>query len=435
MQVSVEKSSPLQRKLTVQVPGEELQKKIDARLREIGKQVKIKGFRPGRIPFKVLQQRYGKSVEQEIVAQQVQSSLVEAIEQESLRPASNPTLEGRPDLQPGGDLEFIASIEVMPEVSEVDPSAIKIERPKAEVSDDDVDGMLETLRTQRQSWNELQAPAKKGQQVTIEYVAETEAGRVPEKGHQRISVVIGESGFDELEKAVSKTGPGEEVKADIQFPESYQDPQLAGQKASVDIKVVQVQEAVKPEVDEDFVKSFGIESGALDDLKVEIRNNLERELNQATTSYLKLQLVEQLLAMHPDLEVPAGMVRDEAANVQQQAASRMGVEADGKNLEPFMEVAAKRVKSGILLSEIARQNHILVDGARVRQAIETVAETYEQPQDVIRLYYSEQRLLSAVENSVLEEQVVDWALDKADVTDKAMSFNDVITAASRGGRA
>ena len=363
MQVSVEKSSALQRKLTVQVPGEELQKKIDARLREIGKQVKIKGFRPGRIPFKVLQQRYGKSVEQEIVAQQVQSSLVEAIEQESLRPASNPTLEGAPDMQPDGDLQFTASIEVMPEVDEVDPAAIKIERPDAEVSDEDVDNMLETLRTQRQSWNDSQEPGVDGQQVTIEYVAETEAGRVPEKGHQRISVVIGESGFDDLEKAVGTVAPGEETEAEIQFPESYQDPQLAGQKAKVNIKVVQVQEAIKPEVNEEFIQSFGIESGELDDLKVEIRNNLERELNQATTSYLKIQLVEQLLEMHPDLEVPQGMVRDEAANVQQQAASRMGVQADGENLEPFMQIAAKRVKSGILLSEIARQNHILVDGA------------------------------------------------------------------------
>jgi trigger factor len=435
MQVSVEKASPLQRKLTVQVPGEELRKKIDARLREIGKQAKIKGFRPGRIPFKVLQQRYGKSVEQEVMAQAVQSSLVEAIEQESLRPASNPTLEGNPDMKPGGDLEFTASIEVMPEVDEVDPSTIAIERPQVDVTEKDVDNMLETLRAQRQSWNELDGPGKKGQRVMVEYVAETEAGRVPEKGHQRVTVVMGESGFEELESAISETGPGEETQAQIRFPDAYQDPQLAGQQASVDIKVVQVHEAVKPEVNEEFIQSFGIESGALDDLKVEIRNNLERELKQATTSYLKIQLVDQLLSTHPDLEVPQGMVRDEAANIQQQAAQRMGIEADGKNLGPFMEAAAKRVKSGILLSEIARQNHILVDGARVRQAIETVAETYEQPQDVIRLYYSERRLLSAVENAVLEEQVVDWALEKANVTDKAMSFNDVIAAASRGGKA
>ena len=434
MQVSVEKSSALQRKLTVQVPGGELQKKIDARLREIGKQVKIKGFRPGRIPFKVLQQRYGKSVEQEIVAQEVQSSLAEAIEQESLRPASNPVLEGSPDMQPGGDLEYTASIEVMPEVGDIDATAIEIERPEAEVSDADVDNMLDTLRAQRQTWNDLEQPAQDGQQVTIEYVAETSAGRVPEKGHQRVSIVLGESGFDQLEKAVAKIGPGEEAEADIEFPESYQDPGLAGQAAKVQFKVVKVQEAIKPEVDGAFIQSFGVESGQLDDLKTEIRNNLERELSQATKAFLKGQVVEQLLGMHSNLEAPAGMVREEAASMQQHAASRMGIEADGENLEPFMGMADKRIRSGILLSEIARQNHILVDGARVREAIETVADTYEQPQEVVRLYYSEQRLLRSVESSVLEEQVVDWVLEKAKVKDKSMGFNDVINAASSGGQ-
>jgi len=187
-------------------------------------------------------------------------------------------------------------------------------------------------------------------------------------------------------------------------------------------------------VDEAFIQSFGIESGQLDDLKTEIRNNLERELSQATKAFLKGQVVEQLLGMHSDLEAPAGMVREEAASMQQQAASRMGIEADGENLEPFMGMADKRIRSGILLSEIARQNHILVDGARVREAIETVADTYEQPQEVVRLYYSEQRLLRSVESSVLEEQVVDWVLEKAKVKDKAMGFNDVINAASSGGQ-
>lgn len=435
MQVSVEKSSALQRKLTVQVPGDGLQKKIDARLRELGKQVKIKGFRPGRVPFKVLQQRYGKSVQQEIVAQEVQSSLAQALQQESLRPASSPVLESEPSLQSGGDLEFTASIEVFPEVAAIDTASIEIKKPTAQVTESDVGNMLDTLRAQRQTWTDLEQPGTAGQQVTVEYAADTDAGRVPESGKQRISVVMGQSGFDDLEKAVAKLGPGEQTTAKLKFPDEYQDAKLAGQKVKTELGVIKVQQAVLPEVDAEFIKSFGIASGELDELNSEIRSNLERELKQATMSYLKVQLVDKLLKMHPDMEVPEGMVRDEAANLQRQAASRMGIEAEKQELEPFMGIARNRVKSGLLLSEIARQNSIMVDGARVRQAIETVADTYEQPQEVVRLYYSEQRLLSAVENSVLEEQVVDWVLEQAKVTEESMNFNDVINAASRGGQA
>ena len=188
-------------------------------------------------------------------------------------------------------------------------------------------------------------------------------------------------------------------------------------------------------VDESFIKSFGIESGSMDEMVGEIRKNLERELQQARASLLKVRLAECLLAGHESLELPEALVREEAANLQRQMASNMGVEADGQNLEPFMDAAGKRVKSGLLLSEIARQNSIMVDGARVRATIESMADTYEQPQEVIRLYYNDERLLRSVENAVLEEQVVDWVMEKAKVTDVPMSFKDVINAASRGGQA
>lgn len=435
MQVSVEKASALERRLTIQVPGGQLQEKIDARLRELGKQVKIKGFRPGRIPFKVLQQRYGKSVQQEIVAQEVQASLAEALEKESLRPASTPVLEGAPDLQPGGDLQYTASIEVFPEIEEIGLDQCEIIKPACEVTATDIDGMVETLRAQRQTWRDLEQPGVEGNQVIVEYAAETEAGRVPAEGRQRIAIILGDSGFDELETAVAKLGPGQASRASITFPEGYRDSQLAGQKAEVDLTVVKVQEAELPEVDEAFIRSFGVESGALEDLQVEVRGNLERELKQAATSYLKRQLIEQLLAVHSELEVPDALVRDEAAGLQRQAASRAGLEPDDSQLEPFMGLARNRVKSGLLLSEIARRNKLIIDGARVREAIETLAETYEQPQEVIRLYYGNDRLLKSVENAVLEEQVVDWVVDNVKVSEQAMSFNDVISAAAQGGKA
>ncbi len=435
MQVSVEKSSALERRLRIQVPGEQFQKKIDARLRELGKQVRIKGFRPGRVPFKVLQQRYGPSVKQEILAQEVQSSLAEAIQNQAIRPAAAPVLEGEPDFSAEGHLEYTATVAVLPDIEPIDIGGLEIERPEAEVLEEDVEDMLETLRDQRQTWSEVERPVTDGDQVTIEYTAETEQGRVPEQGHQRVAVIVGQSGFQELEQAVTGMEKGSEKETEMNFPEAYRDQSLAGHRAKVSLTVTEVQESDRPEVDESFIKSFGIESGSMDEMVGEIRKNLERELQQARASLLKVRLAECLLAGHESLELPEALVREEAANLQRQMASNMGVEADGQNLEPFMDAAGKRVKSGLLLSEIARQNSIMVDGARVRATIESMADTYEQPQEVIRLYYNDERLLRSVENAVLEEQVVDWVMEKAKVTDVPMSFKDVINAASRGGQA
>ncbi len=435
MQVSVEKSSALERRLRIQVPGEQFQKKIDARLRELGKQVRIKGFRPGRVPFKVLQQRYGPSVRQEILAQEVQSSLAEAIQNQAIRPAAAPVLEGEPDFSAEGHLEYTATVAVLPDIEPIDIGGLEIERPEAEVLEEDVEDMLETLRDQRQTWSEVERPVTDGDQVTIEYTAETEQGRVPEQGHQRVAVIVGQSGFQELEQAVTGMEKGSEKETEMNFPEAYRDQSLAGHKAKVSLTVTEVQESDRPEVDESFIKSFGIESGSMDEMVGEIRKNLERELQQARASLLKVRLAECLLAGHESLELPEALVREEAANLQRQMANNMGVEAEGQNLEPFMDAAGKRVKSGLLLSEIARQNNIMVDGARVRTTIKSMADTYEQPQEVIRLYYNDERLLRSVENAVLEEQVVDWVMEKAKVTDVPMSFKDVINAASRGGQA
>jgi len=434
MQVSVEKSAGLERKLTVQVPGEQLQQKIDAKLRELGKQVRIKGFRPGKVPFKVLQQRYGKSVQQEIIAEEVQHSLGEAIRKESLRLASSPVLDAAPEFEPGGELRYTATLEVFPEIAAIEAGKLNIKSPQAEVTEQDIDEMLETLRKQRRTLKDTGAPVTSGNQVTVEYSAETEQGRVPERGRQRISVSFGDSGFDTLERALEGLQAGAETSAELSFPADYQDAKLAGRTVQAELKLTKVQQVEMPEVDAAFIQSFGVESGEMSDMRQEIRNNLERELKQASTSYLKRQLVDRLLELHPELQVPEAMVREEASSLQRQAASRAGKEPDPKQVEPFLEVARQRVKGGLLLSEIARQNSLIVDGARVRAAIETVAQTYEQPEDVVRLYYNEPRLLNSVENAVLEEQVVDWALEKAKVTAKPMSFNDVINLAARGER-
>jgi trigger factor len=434
MQVSVENTGGLERKLTVQLPGEEIVSKVDSKLRELSKTVRIKGFRPGRVPMNVVRQRYGKAARQEIVAEAVQNSLQQAISNENLRVASMPRLDSPPKDQDNGGVEFVAVVEVYPEIDTIDPATLEIERPEAEVTEADVDEMLETLRDQRKSWDEVERTAKEGDQVVMDFAAELDDGRVPEEGHRRMKVVLGRSGFEKLEKALAKIPAGESKTVTLEFPEGFNEPALAGKKAKAELNVISVSEPKLPEVDEEFIKSFGIESGELDELRSEIRGNLERELKSASTALLKNNLVEQLIKAVPDLDVPKGVVRDEAAGMAARMLSQQGHQADQnlvQQLAPsLMEPAEGRVRAGLLMGELAQQNSIRVDSNKVRQAIETVANTYEEPSEVIQLYYGNPNLLQQVESSVLEEQVVDWVLENAKVTPKKMSFQDVISGAS-----
>lgn len=430
MQVSVENTSSLERRLTVQIPAADIKSKVESRLRELSKRVQIKGFRPGKIPMNVMQQRYGAQVRNEVMGEAMQSSLEEAIQSHEIRPASMPRLEPMEESGPNDDVEFTAIIEVVPELETVEVSELEVERAEAEVTDEDVDDMMDTLQKQRTTWEKVDRSPQEGDQVLVEYVAETKEGRVPRAGKQRLAIIMGNSGFEALEKAVSKMKAEETSKTRLKFPDDYREDALAGNKADVELEVISVSESSVPEIDEDFIKSFGIESGELDDLRNEIRANLERELRQARTSLSKVKLINALIDSHPDLEVPASMVRSEAANMAAQASGGRGEAPGDEEIEPFMEQATRRVRGGLIMSELARQNEIRIDGARVRETIETVAETYEEPDEVRQMYFSNPQLLQQVENAVLEEQVVDWVMENAKVTAKPMSFKEVIEAAS-----
>ena len=430
MQVSVENISTVETHLKIQVPPEEVKKQIDARLREIGKQVQLKGFRPGRIPFSILNQRYGKQATQEVVQQTAQSALRQAVEQESLRIAANPRVESEPKLDESG-LEINAIIETYPELGEIDVSSISIERPDANVVDQDVSDMLETLKKQRVEWNDVDRKPIDGDQALIEYTARVDEDTVPEEGNLRLAIIFGESGFEALEKVVRKMSKDDEKEVELEFPADFREPALAGKKAGVSLILKQVQESEMPEIDEEFTRSFGVASGDVEDLKTEIRKNLERELGQAVNTQLKTQLIERLLETHPDLEVPASIVTNEAHNLLQQMLRGAKLDITSEMLDHFKEPATKRVRSGLLLAELAQQNKIRVDGPKVREAIELIAETYEEPQEVVQMYYNDENLLQSVENSVLESQVVDWVVNNANVTDKPMSFQEAINAATQ----
>ena len=431
MQVSVENISTIEKRLKIQVPAEEINKQIDARLRELGKQVRLKGFRPGRIPVSVLKQRYGRQARQEVIQQTTQTSLQQAVQQESLRIVAAPRLEDEPKLDDDTGLEVNAIIEIYPELDPIDTSEIAIDRPVVSVTDEDITEMLETLKLQRVTWTDVDRKPNDGDQALIEYTAETDEGPVPKLGKHRLAVILGESGFDAMEEAVGEMSAGDVKDIELEFPLDYGESALAGKKVEVKLTLTKVQESEFPEIDEKFIKSFGVDSGDVEELKTEIRNNLERELGQAVNTQLKSQLADRLLEMFDDLEVPESIVANEAQNMLQQMLRGADIEVTDEMLDHFREPARKRVRSGMLLGELARQNDIIIDSTKVREAIEEMAQTYEEPPEVVQMYYNDQRMMQSVENSVLENQVVDWVVDHAKVTDKPMSFREAIDAATQ----
>jgi trigger factor len=431
MQVSVENVSSVEKRLKIQVPADEVTKQVDARLREIGKQVRLKGFRPGRIPFTVLKQRFGNQAKLEVIQQTAQSSLQQAIEQESLRIAATPRIDEEPKLDNETGLEINAVVEIYPQLESIDVSGITIEKPEVSVTDDDVAEMLETLKKQRVKWSDVDRSPAEGDQALVEYTAETDEGTIPAMGKHRLAVVIGHSGFESMENAVKDMSVGDEKKVKLDFPADYGKEMLAGKSVDCDLTLTKVQEGQLPEIDEGFIKSFGIESGDIEELKKEVRNNLERELGQAVSTQLKTQLADRLLEMHEDLEVPESIVTGEAQRMLQQMLRGAEIDVTKEMLDHFREPARKRVRSGLLLGQLAQQEKIQIDSSKVREAIEEIAQTYEEPREVVQMYYSDDRLLQAVENTVLENQVVDWVVNNATVTDKPMSFQEAIDAATK----
>jgi trigger factor len=337
-----------------------------------------------------------------------------------------------PEVHADQDVQFTAMLEVYPEVAAIAVDKLAIERPDTEVTEGDVDDMLQTLREQRGTWLAVERAPRDGDHVTFEYHTEVSGERFPAEGVKKMSLLMGQTDLDKLEKKLSGLGVNDEADIKQKFPEDFPEATLAGQTAKLHLKLLGVRERQLPVIDEEFIKSFSIESGDLAEMRNEVRANLERELEGARATFLKMQLLDALLKAHGDVEVPESLVQEEATAMAQSEARQRGEEqADPLRVAQLTDRARRRVKSGILISEIARQNSILVDGARVRKTVETVASTYEQPREVVQLYYSNPELLRSVEVSVLEDQVVDWALDKARVTGKAMAFKDLISAATQ----
>ena len=438
MQVSVETTEGLERKLTIAIPGDRVDTAVNARLQEAAQTIRLNGFRQGKVPLKVVKNKFGKGVRQEVVGELMNQTYFEAIAQESLKPAGQPRIEPT-SMDEGKDVEFVAVFEVYPEIELPDFAAIKAERLVAEVSDDDIDEMIETLRKQRQTWVPVERAAANGDMVNIDYVGKKEGEEFQGGKAAGQNLVLGsERMIPGFEDGVIGKSAGEDFTLQLKFPDDYHSEELAGAEVEFELTLNTVSEQSLPEVNEDFFKSFGVEEGGMEAFREEVSNNMQREMKNASRNKLKTTLMDALIS---DLEVaiPAALMSNEIHQLKHQTVQQMG---GGQGFDPhsmpddlFREQAKRRVTLGLILGEVISQQSIQADAEKVRDAVEEIAATYESPEEVVKWYYSNEEQLQGIESSVIEDQVFDYIIEQAQVSDKEVSYQDVIKPESQGGEA
>ena len=430
MQVSVETTSGLERRLTVAVEEDRIADAVQHRLKDMTRTVKMKGFRKGKVPLKVVQQQYGNQVRQEVIGDVLQSTFYEAVSQEKLRPAGMPTFDTK-EMAPGKGLEYTATFEVYPEVVVADLSLQSIEKPVCEICDADVDNMIENIRKQNTAWEAAERAAEEGDQVNIDFKG-TIDGEAFEGGEGKgMTVLIGQgrmiAGFEDGLKGARA---GDDLILELSFPENYQAEHLAGKPAQFAIHVNSVEAPKLPDVDAEFAKKLGVADGDLAKMREEIRNNMQRELENKIKSRLKEGVMEKLLASH-EVDVPAALIDNESQalmNQMMQNLASQGMAQKDLKLDPsmFREQAERRVKLGLIMSEIVKQHDLHVDPDKVKAMVESIAAPYEHPEEVVKWYYGDKRRLAEVESLVFEEQVVDWVMEQAKVEEMAIDFNKLM---------
>ncbi len=423
MQVELENTGNLERKLTVKIPADKLDQQFSDRVARMGREVRLKGFRPGRVPRAVIEKRYGAEIRNEVLSDLIGSSFREAVEQEKLKPVAAPAINtsGQPE---DGEIAYTATFEVMPDLPTVDVKNFKVDKPVAEVADSDVDEMIETLRKQRRTFETVERAAAAGDMVLFEFEAGTSDGRFPAEGRERAGTVLGGGQFNaDVESALEGLSAGDDFALETSFDESFKIDELAGKLCQIKGKVVRVQAATLPDVDAAFFKAFGIDDGDEDSFRQEVRANLERELNAAMVGRLKNAVAKALAEAYPDLELPRVMVVSEARSMAGLNNKQTLSEEQFNQLQPM---ARNRVIAGLLFNKIAQDNEIRVDDRRVGKALAAIASTYEEPEQVVEVYQNNPDLMGSLRVRVLEEQVAEWVAENADCSEKSMSFSELL---------
>lgn len=429
MQVSVETTQGLERRMTIALPSEDIDEAVAERLQNLSKTTRMNGFRPGKVPFKVVKKRYEPQVRSEVLGSLINRSYYDAVQQENLRPAGQPNIE--PSEKSEGEesgFSFVATFEVYPEFEPVFNDTITVSRPQVTITDDDIGEMVDNLRKQRVEYAEVSRASANDDQIVIDFTGRIDGEEFDGGKAEKAPLVLGTNqmipGFETQLLGLTK---GEEKTIKVTFPESYQAEHLAGKEAEFDITVHEVKEPSLPELDEALVKSFGIEDGSVDSLRADIRKNMERELNQRIDGQVKNQVMDGLVKLNP-IDVPAALVAEETERQKKQMLEQMpeGTDVSALPSELFAEQATKRVQLGLVVSEIIQKHDLKADAAAVRSRIELLASSYQDPQQIVDYYYGNEEMLKNIEGLVLEEAVTSTVLESSTVTDEPTSFKDIM---------
>lgn len=429
--MQTENTNQLEKSLGLVVALDQIEAEVDSRLKKLTRSVKMQGFRPGKVPFKIVAQQYGSQVRQEVLADAVQKRFSDTVREQNLRVAGHPRIEAMPSSAGAQHLEFSATFEVYPEVAVGDISAAAVERPVVEVTGQDIDKTIEILRKQRAPYEPVERVAAAGDQVEIDYSGTLDGAEFKGGSANGVAVVVGEGRLlADFESQLIGMRIGESKSFELTFPADYHAKEMAGKTVIFTVAVKRVAEPRLPEVDADFARGLGVANGDLAQMRSEIKANLERETNKRVQAMLKERVMQILLEATP-LELPIALIGMEIRRLMEQA--HKDLQARGMNpkdiqLKPdfFEEQARRRVSLGLILAELMRAQNLQAGAEQVRALVEDFAQSYEHPEEVVNWYYADRARLSEVESLVLENNVVAWALERAAVTDKPTRFDELM---------
>jgi trigger factor len=430
MNVTVESTGALERRMRVELPIEPIEQQVNSRLQSVGRTAKIKGFRPGKVPPKVVRQRYGKQVREEVLGEILQKSYSDAVMQQNLHPAGGPRIETEDE--DGKTFAYVATFEIMPEIALKDLDKIKIEKPDVQIDDSDVDDMLMNLRTQKATWETVERKSKDGDRVVVDFVGELNGEAFQGGQGTEIPVILGEGQMlPDFEKGLKGIKAGDEKTFKVKFPKDYHADDLAGEKADFTIKTHRVEERVLPELNDEFAEMFNVTEGGLEQFIKDVRENMQREAEQKVKNDLREQVMESLLANNP-LDVPQTLKQKEAHSLQHDAMRRLGVEDHDQAppIENFFEAAEKRVRLGLLLRQVIADNGLKADESSLRAHVEEMCASYENSGEMVEMYLSNPQVMQQIEPMVVEQMAVNWLLEHGKVKNKKISFKDYMNASA-----
>ena len=427
MQVSVESTGKLERRMQVQVPAERVSEEIAARLKNISRTARLNGFRPGKAPLKVIRQQFGSQIHREVIGELLQSSYAEAVTQNQLTPAGSPRIEPQ-SMDEGQDLKYTATFEVFPEVVLQPMESLDVDKVTAEVTESDIDAMIERLRKQQMKYVAANRAAANGDKVTIDFEGAIDGVTFAGGKGENVAIVLGEGRMlPELEQGLIGATAGEKRDVTVNFPSEYRAVELAGKQAIFATEVKSVEEPVLPEMDEEFCKAFGVTEGGLPKLREDVAANMRRELEQALRNRNKAAVMEKLYAANPT-EVPNVLIEGQIRDMQVEAMRRAGTKdaAHAPPREPFVEPARRRVALGLLLNDVIRKENLVVDRARVNERLDEMVSAYGDAEAMKRAYMQNAEAMRQVESLALEDQAVDWILEHAKVREVKSTFKELM---------